>query len=190
MTPLRSWLFIPGDSEKKLGKVDGCGADAVILDLEDAVAPANKDAARGLVADFLHARPGEQRKPQIWVRVNPLDTGMTLGDLVAVIGGAPDGIVQPKTGRARTMCARCRIISTRLEAQAGLEPGAIRILPVATETARAPFSAGRFRRCRAGTAGGPHLGGRRPLRRARRQRQSRARTGNGRSPTRWSDRSH
>ena len=96
MRPLRSFLFIPGDSEKKLGKVDGCGADAVILDLEDAVAPAKKQAARQLVADFLKDRPAGQRNPQIWVRVNPLDGDLTLGDLTAVIDGAPDGIVHPK----------------------------------------------------------------------------------------------
>ena len=53
--PIRSFLFIPGDSDKKLAKVDDCGADAVILDLEDAVAPENKTKARDMVADFLGA---------------------------------------------------------------------------------------------------------------------------------------
>lgn len=143
MKPLRSFLFIPGDSEKKLGKVDACGADAVILDLEDAVAPANKDAARALVGDFLRARPKAQRKLQIWVRVNPLDTGMTLGDLVAVIGGAPDGIMQPKTDGPEDVRTLSNYLDA-LEVQAGLEPGAIPVLPVATETARAPFALGAF----------------------------------------------
>ncbi|WP_420607026.1 HpcH/HpaI aldolase/citrate lyase family protein [Novosphingopyxis sp.] len=143
MIPLRSFLFVPGDSEKKLGKVDGCGADAVILDLEDAVAPANKDAARTLVAEFLRARPKAERPLQIWVRVNPLGSGLTLADLAAIVAVEPDGIVQPKTDGpddVRTLSHYC----DALEAQAGLEPGAIRILPVATETARAPFSLGAF----------------------------------------------
>ena len=95
MRPLRSFLFIPGDSAKKLGKVDACGADAVILDLEDAVAPGNKATARQMVADFLKARPPADRSVQLWVRVNPFDTGMTADDLAAVMAGAPDGIIQP-----------------------------------------------------------------------------------------------
>lgn len=143
MTPLRSFLFIPGDSEKKLGKVDGCGADAVILDLEDAVAPANKDAARALVADFLRARPRAGRAVQIWVRVNPLDGGLTLADLAAIVAAEPDGIMQPKTDGPDDVRTLSHYLDA-LEAQAGLEPGAIKILPVATETARAPFALGDF----------------------------------------------
>lgn len=85
--PLRSFLFIPGD-EKKLGKVDGCGAGAVILDLEDAVAPANKPLARQMVADFLKARPREGRTIQLWVRVNPFDTGLTADDVAAIVPGS------------------------------------------------------------------------------------------------------
>jgi hypothetical protein len=77
MKLLKSFLFIPGDSEKKLAKVAGCGADAVILDLEDAVAPSAKDAARKMVAAFLRDfdrdAPGA---PQLWVRVNPFDTAI------------------------------------------------------------------------------------------------------------------
>ncbi|MAC12812.1 MAG: CoA ester lyase [Sphingorhabdus sp.] len=143
MRPLRSFLFIPGDSEKKLGKVDGCGADAVILDLEDAVAPAKKQAARQLVADFLKDRPAGQRNPQIWVRVNPLDGDLTLGDLTAVIDGAPDGIVHPKADEPADV-ARLSHYLDALEAQAGLEQGSTKILPVATETARAPFALGDY----------------------------------------------
>lgn len=143
MTPLRSWLFIPGDSEKKLGKVDGCGADAVILDLEDSVAPANKTGARDLVAAFLKARPREERTVQLWVRVNPFDTGLTADDLAAIVPGDPDGIVQPKIDGpedVRTLSARL----DTLEAEHGLAAGTIRILPVATETPIAPFRLGDF----------------------------------------------
>jgi len=143
MTPLRSWLFIPGDSEKKLGKVDGCGADAVILDLEDSVAPANKTGARDLVAAFLKARPREERTVQLWVRVNPFDTGLTADDLAAIVPGDPDGIMQPKIDGpedVRTLSARL----DTLEAEHGLAAGTIRILPVATETPIAPFRLGDF----------------------------------------------
>lgn len=141
--PLRSMLFIPGDSEKKLGKVDGCGADAVIIDLEDAVAPANKALARQMTADFLKARPKIARAGQIWVRVNPFDTGLTLGDLAAVAPFAPDGIVQPKTDTPADVRQLSHYLDA-LEAAHGLTPGAIRILPVATETAIAPFHLGEF----------------------------------------------
>jgi len=140
---LRSLLFIPGDSEKKLGKADGCGADAVILDLEDAVAPANKAAARDLVAQFLAERPRGRRTMQLWVRINPLDGDLALGDLAAVVGGAPDGIMLPKAEGPED-CARLSHYLDALEAQAGLAPGAIGIIPVATETAAAPFRLGDY----------------------------------------------
>jgi citrate lyase subunit beta / citryl-CoA lyase len=140
--PIRSFLFIPGDSEKKLAKVDDCGADAVILDLEDAVAPENKAKAREMVAEFLGQRRGE-RRPQIWVRVNPLDTGMTEGDLAAIIAGRPDGIIQPKTDRPADVGALSAMLDV-LEAERGLPPGAIPIVPVATETAIAPFHLGDY----------------------------------------------
>ncbi len=141
--PLRSLLFIPGDSEKKLGKVDDCGADAVILDLEDSVAPANKPLARELVPAFLAERPREKRKPQLWVRVNPFDTGMTVEDMVAIMSGAPDGIMQPKTNTPEDVRRLSHYLDA-LEAANGVEPGSTKILPVATETAIAPFHLGDF----------------------------------------------
>lgn len=141
--PLRSLLFIPGDSEKKLGKVADCGADAVILDLEDAVAPANKPLARQMVADFLAATPRGQRPCQYWVRVNPFDTGLTLGDLAAVLPGAPDGIMQPKTDGPEDV-RRLSYYLDALEAAHGIAAGSVKIIPVATETARAPFTLGDF----------------------------------------------
>jgi citrate lyase subunit beta / citryl-CoA lyase len=141
--PLRSLLFIPGDSEKKLGKVDECGADAVILDLEDAVAPANKTAARAMVAAFMKDRPRGSRKLQLWVRVNPFDTGLTLNDLAAVVPLAPDGIMQPKTNDPECLRRMSHYLDA-LEAANGIETGSIKILPVATETAIAPFHLGAF----------------------------------------------
>lgn len=142
MLPIRSFLFIPGDSEKKLSKVDDCGADAVILDLEDAVAPANKVAARSLITQFLMERTG-RRSPQIWVRINPLDTGLTEGDLAAVVGGRPDGIIQPKTDRPADVALVSAMLDS-LEVDLALPLGGIPIIPVATETAIAPFHLGEY----------------------------------------------
>lgn len=141
--PLRSMLFIPGDSEKKLAKVAECGADAVILDLEDAVAPQNKEAARERVTAFLAGTPRGKRPSQYWVRVNPFDTGLTLTDLAAVMGGAPEGIMQPKTNSPEDVRRLSHYLDA-FEAAQGIAPGSTMILPVATETAAAPFTLGDF----------------------------------------------
>jgi citrate lyase subunit beta/citryl-CoA lyase len=139
----RSFLFIPGDSEKKLGKADGAGADALILDLEDSVAPANKAGARDMVRDFLLARPRSGRTSELWVRINPLDTDLALGDLAAVVQGAPDGLMLPKANGPEDVRTLSHYLDA-LEVQAGVEPGSIGILPVATETAIAPFRLGDY----------------------------------------------
>ena len=135
---LRSLLFIPGDSEKKLGKADGAGADGLILDIEDSVAPERKPEARRLVAEHLRARPPGKRVSELWVRINPLDSGLALDDLVAIVAAAPDGIMLPKPDSAADV-VRLSLYLDALETQAGLEPGAIGVIPVATETAAAPF---------------------------------------------------
>ncbi len=141
--PPRSWLFIPGDSEKKLAKADGCGADALILDLEDSVAADRKPAARDLVAAFLADRPTSARTSQLWVRINPLDSADTLADLKAIIGMQPDGIMQPKTNTPDCVRTLSHYVDA-FEAQHGLAAGQTRIVPVATETAVAPFHLGDF----------------------------------------------
>ncbi len=141
--PLRSMLFIPGDSEKKLGKVDDCGADAVVLDLEDSVSPDNKPLARQLVAAFMQQRPQRNRKVQLWVRINPFDTGLTLADLAAVVPAAPDGVMQPKINDVEDVRRLSHYLDA-FEAANGIEQGSIKILPVATETAVAPFHLGGF----------------------------------------------
>ena len=132
MTP-RSWLFIPGDSDKKLGKADGAGADALILDLEDSVVPESKPVAREKVLAHLLARPRAERVSQLWVRINPLDDA-ALQDLAAVMAGNPDGIMIPKTNGAGDV-ARLSHYLDAFEAAHGLPAGGTRILPVATETA-------------------------------------------------------
>ena len=142
--PLRSLLFIPGDSDKKLAKVAGSGADAVILDLEDSVAPAGKAAARDKVADFLHAfdraAPGA---PELWVRVNPLDSGLAETDLAAVVPVRPAGIMLPKPDGPED-CARLSSLLDHMELAHGAPPGSIGIIPVASETAIAPFRLGDY----------------------------------------------
>jgi citrate lyase subunit beta/citryl-CoA lyase len=143
MKNLRSFLFIPGDSEKKLGKADAAGADALILDLEDSVAPANKPLARALVPEFLAARPRADRKSQLWVRINPLDTSLALTDLAAVVAAAPDGLMLPKANGPADVQKLSHYLDA-LEAQAAVAAGSIRILPVATETAIAPFRLGDY----------------------------------------------
>lgn len=143
MNPLRSWLFIPGDSEKKLGHGDGAGADALVLDLEDAVLPAHKSKGRRLTADFLASRARATRSSQLWVRINPIDSPLALEDLVAIMAAAPDGIVLPKVDGPASV-ARLSFYLDALEAQAGLDIGSTRILAVATETAAAPFQLGAY----------------------------------------------
>lgn len=141
--PIRSMLFIPGDSEKKLAKADDSGADALILDLEDSVSPEQKPRARELVRAFLGARPRAGRKSQCWVRINSLASGHALADLAAIAGGAPDGILQPKTNAPGDVRQLSHYLDA-LEAAHELDAGSIAIMPIATETAIAPFHLGEF----------------------------------------------
>jgi citrate lyase subunit beta/citryl-CoA lyase len=141
----RSLLFVPGDSDRKLAKSEGCPADIVVLDLEDSVMPAQKAAARGRVSEYLAAHP-RRKRTQLWVRINPLDTDEALADLAAVMGAMPDGILQPKT-RSPDDVIRLGYYLDAFEQQHGLESGRVRILPVATETPKSLFSLGDFARC-------------------------------------------
>jgi citrate lyase subunit beta/citryl-CoA lyase len=143
MIPIRSFLFVPGDSDTKLAKAEAAGADALILDLEDAVAVANKPKARELVTQFLQARPRAPRHPQIWVRINSLDSGMALADLVATVGGVPDGLMIPKADGPEDLIKVSHYLDA-LEAQHGIQPGAIKLLPVASETPLAVFNLGNY----------------------------------------------
>lgn len=138
----RSWLYVPGDNDRKLAKADASGADAVVLDLEDSVAPHNRDAARRKVREFLDARPVGNRPYQLWVRINALDDS-ALVDLAAVVGGAPDGIVQPKTDGPGDVWKLGYHIDS-LEVREGIAPGSIKISAVATETPAAPLRLAEF----------------------------------------------
>ncbi|MCP5368799.1 MAG: CoA ester lyase [Hyphomicrobiales bacterium] len=130
---VRSWLFVPGDSDRKLAKGRDNPADALILDLEDAVSDDRQEVARQMTRDFLAANPDRSRQ-QLWVRVNPLDSPLALPDLAAVMPGAPDGIVLPKARSAADVATLDNFLSA-LEAREGIALGATRILSIATETA-------------------------------------------------------
>ncbi len=138
----RSLLFVPGDSEKKLAKGEVAGADILILDLEDAVVPERKSAARGLVREYLAVRQVRSGS-KLWVRVNPLDTAECLLDLAAVVAARPDGIMQPKTRSADDVLRLGQHLD-ELEAANGIAAGHTKILPVATETPEAMFTLGSY----------------------------------------------
>ena len=134
-------LFVPGDSERKFAKGAGVGADALILDLEDAVAPSMKAQARGMVAALLDDRGA--RDWAFYVRVNPFDTGLTLADLAAVVRPGLDGIVLPKADGAADL-ERLGFYLDAFETAAGMAPGAVKVVVVATETAKAMFALGSY----------------------------------------------
>ena len=138
---LRSLLFVPGDSEKKFARACHSGADVLILDLEDAVAPTMKNAARELVAGWLGQ--AEAVAPRLFVRVNPLDTGLTEADLAAVVRPGLAGILVPKANGAHDIATISTMIDP-LEAAAGLAPGSVKIMVVATETPAAMFALGSY----------------------------------------------
>lgn len=144
--PLRSLLFVPGDSERKQAKAASVGADALILDLEDSVETSRLPVAREMVREYLvgHARDSGE----LWVRINPLDSGLALDDLAAVVSAAPAGILLPKVYGPAQITQLDAYLSA-LEAREGLVPGAIDIIPVATETPQAVFALGEYKGCSA-----------------------------------------
>ena len=130
---IRSWLFVPGDSERKMEKARGNPADALIVDLEDSVSNDRQAVARDMSCAYLRER-ADRSKQQLWVRINPLDTDLALPDLAAVMPGRPDGICLPKVYSAKDVNRLCNYLSA-LEVREGIEEGATKILCVATETA-------------------------------------------------------
>ena len=130
---MRSLLFVPGDSERKLAKAVSSGADALILDLEDSVAPANRPAARVLSADFLRETRSRANRPLLYVRINPIDSADWEADIAAVMPSRPDGIIMPKPNSGEDV-DRLSMALGHAESEAGSTPGATRILPIVTET--------------------------------------------------------
>ncbi|MBX3536783.1 MAG: CoA ester lyase [Chelatococcus sp.] len=140
---MRSLLFVPGDSPRKLEKGLTSGADALLLDLEDAVAPGAKAEARRITADFITAARDRAARPGLYVRVNGFDTGMIDEDLAGVMLAGPDGIVLPKACGGADVAR----LGTKLavwEAKAGTTDGATRVLALAAESARGIFALGTF----------------------------------------------
>ena len=130
---LRSLLFVPGDRPDRMEKALGAGADALILDLEDAVAPSARPEARRAVASFVAAHP----TANLWVRINPLASDDADRDLDALVGARPDGIVLPKAEGGATVDALARRLTERGNATA-------LILAIATETPAAMFQLGSY----------------------------------------------
>jgi len=130
---LRSLLFVPADSEKKLAKARAVPADALILDLEDSVAPDNRAKARALVCEFLK----EKSAQSIFVRINPVGSADYKADLAEIAAVA--GLVVPKPDSPDALRALDRAL-TQIENAHGLAPGGIKLIPIATETPAAVLS--------------------------------------------------
>ncbi len=138
----RSWLFAPGDSERKMEKAIAGDADIVLFDLEDAVSDSEKPKAREMVAAIIKAHPEHRRR--LWVRINPLQGPHALADLVAVAAAAPGGIMLPKP-LGRPCVERLDHYLTVLEAASGIELAFTKVIPLVTETAEGMFTIGDYK---------------------------------------------
>ena len=141
---MRSLLFVPADSQKKLDKGLVSGADALIIDLEDFIVPDCKAAARGTAAEFVKAAVARTPRPRILVRINGLTTGLTDADLDAVVPAQPDAIMLPKAEGGASVIHLDAKLAVR-EALSGLSDGHVKIVPLVTETAQSLFLAGTYR---------------------------------------------
>ncbi|MEP0191360.1 MAG: CoA ester lyase [Erythrobacter sp.] len=140
MPRMRSWLFAPGDSAKKMGKAIASDADIALLDLEDSVAPENKAAAREAVIEALVSAPDRAR---VWVRVNPLSGDWASDDLDAIVSAQPGGVFLPKAEGGHDVETLDAMLEER-EKTAGLEVGSIKVAALVTETAAAMFTTGSY----------------------------------------------
>ena len=140
---MRSLLFVPGDSSRKLEKALASGADVLLIDLEDSVDLSAKEEARRVTAAFLSEQQATPDRPRLFVRVNGLTTGLTDADLDGVMQAAPDGIVLPKTVGGADVAHLGAKLAVR-EAEFDLKDGATRILAIGTENAAGVFALGTF----------------------------------------------
>lgn len=134
--PKRSWMFVPGDSERKLAKAPSVGADVIIVDLEDAVAPQAKENAREMTREWLTAQrveAADEAASEIWVRINPLDSALWQYDVEAALPGKPDGIMVPKAIGPEQL-RRLVGVLYELEPRNGIAPGSTQLLPIVSET--------------------------------------------------------
>jgi citrate lyase subunit beta/citryl-CoA lyase len=141
---MRSLLFVPADGGSKLDKAMASGADAVIVDLEDSIAPERKQAAREACLEYLKAVVDRPNRPRLLVRINGLETGLTDADLAAIVPGKPDAILFPKA-EGGTSVVHVDAKLTAQEALAGLPEGSIKVLAQTVESALGLFLAGTFR---------------------------------------------
>jgi citrate lyase subunit beta/citryl-CoA lyase len=141
---MRSLLFVPGDQPRKIEKGLTSGADVLLVDLEDSVAPANKVAARAVARDAIAAAKAAGAAPRLFVRVNALDTGLTDDDLDLVMQAGPDGILLPKALSGMDVQHLAAKLAVR-EAENGLPDGGTVIIAIATETAASLFTMGSYR---------------------------------------------
>ncbi len=138
---LRSLLFVPGDSERKFARAAASGADALMLDLEDSVAPAQKSVARRIAAKLLD--DSSPRPFAFFVRVNALDTDLALADLASIVKPSLDAIMVPKANGAEDLVRFGHYLDA-FETKAGMKQGVIKLAVVATETAKAMFALGSY----------------------------------------------
>ncbi len=141
---MRSLLFVPADSERKLEKALSSGADALILDLEDSVALSAKQAARQMAGAFLQAAD-RTRGPRLLVRINALETGLAADDLSAVMPFAPSGIMLPKAAGGTDVTRLSAILRVH-EAENNMQDRATTIIPIASETAASTLNLASYRK--------------------------------------------
>ncbi len=144
---MRSLLFVPGDSERKLAKAFTSGADVLLIDLEDSIALDNKDTARQIATEFVRQSTGRGAlTPRVYVRVNSFDSGLLEDDLGAVMAACPAGILLPKAEHGRDVTrldARLNVY----EAQNNIVEGRTKIAAIITETAQGVLNAGTYANC-------------------------------------------
>ncbi|WOE75166.1 HpcH/HpaI aldolase/citrate lyase family protein [Alterisphingorhabdus coralli] len=141
--PLRAMLFVPGDSARKQEKSLTSGADAVIIDLEDSVVPEKRAEARQLTHDFIAAHKHDADAPDLWLRINPLDTRDAIDDLETALDADPVGIVLPKCTGPEQVAELDHLLFER-ERKANLREGSTAILPIVTETPGAAMTLHRY----------------------------------------------
>lgn len=140
---MRSLLFVPADSPRKLDKGFASGADCLILDLEDSVSVGNKQAARATARNFIASAKSASERPLLYVRINALDSGLADADLDGVMDIGPDGIMLPKALSGADVQHLGAKLAVR-EAENGLADGVTAILPIVTERAAAIFNLGSY----------------------------------------------
>lgn len=142
---MRSYLFVPGNDEAKIIKAFDTQADAVILDLEDSVAPSDRNKARSITRDALESLTADMRKtgPKVFVRVNPLGDGEAFRDLDSVMPGRPNGIVLPKCRDGENAKKLSEMLVAK-ESELAITTGTVKLIAIATETARSVFGLGSY----------------------------------------------